>query len=230
MSLGTIYTKIAAGEAVRTRVLLPESLIKYFKIDVKVSDPDEVFPAKFPMKLVPAFQFPDGTLLSESLPINLFLLQQVENHGGLLGDNSQKAWAQNLQWMEFFNNDFMRPSGLLFGMIVGRKPFNKDVYNFFYNHLRDVAMPIIEQQLGQTEYLTGPRSQLPTFMPLPCSFVPSATLWTKNGAGNCPRPLPGGTRLLNTQCLTISLLTLKWSKNSPRLAKHYRSYAFSIAA
>lgn len=157
MSLGTIYTKIAAGEAVRTRVLLPESLIKYFKIDVKVSDPDDVFPAKFPMKLVPAFQFPDGTLLSESLPINLYLLQQVENHGGLLGDNSQKAWALNLQWMEFFNNDFMRPSGLLFGMIVGRKPFNKDVYNFFFSHLRDVAMPVIEQQLGQTEYLTGPQ-------------------------------------------------------------------------
>lgn len=155
MSLGTIYTRIAAGEATRTRALLPECLIKHFKINVKVSDPDEVFPAKFPMKLVPAFQFPDGTLLSESLPINLFLLQQVENHGGLLGDNSQKAWAQNLQWMEFFNNDFMRPSGLVFSMIVGRKPFNQDVFNFFMNQLRNVVVPVIEKHLGESEYLTG---------------------------------------------------------------------------
>lgn len=155
MSLGTIYTKIAAGEATRTRVLLPECLIKYFELDIKMSDPDEYFPSKFTLNQVPCFRFPDNTLLSESIPITLYMLQQVENHGGLLGDNSQKAWAVNMQWMEFMNNDFMRPAGTIFTMLTGRKPYIKDVYDFVFSHFKNVAMPAIESRLAQNEFLTG---------------------------------------------------------------------------
>lgn len=73
MTLGTLYTHIKEGDGPFTRTVLPEHLVKHYKIDsIKVSTgPDEYYPATFPAAKVPAFRFEDGTQLTESVPIAL---------------------------------------------------------------------------------------------------------------------------------------------------------------
>lgn len=68
---GTLYAACKSGEPTRTRAILPKGLVKYFKLDVKVSDPDEHFPSEFPYSRIPAFRYPCGRQLTESIPVNL---------------------------------------------------------------------------------------------------------------------------------------------------------------
>lgn len=69
MSLGTVYCSVEKGEPLRTRAITPAGLIKYYKLDYSIGEPDEHFPAEFPAKLVPSFRYASGRILTESIPI-----------------------------------------------------------------------------------------------------------------------------------------------------------------
>lgn len=71
MSLGTVYCSVEKGEPLRTRAILPTGLIKHYKLDFSIGEPDEHFPAEFPAKLVPSFRYATGRILTESIPIAL---------------------------------------------------------------------------------------------------------------------------------------------------------------
>lgn len=71
MSEGTLYILTTPGEARRTRAILPAALVEYFKLPFKLSGPDEIYPSKFPARVVPSFAYPDGRILVESIPICL---------------------------------------------------------------------------------------------------------------------------------------------------------------
>lgn len=71
MSVGTLYSSCKAGENTRTRAILPNGLIKFYNLDVKISDPDEHFPSEFVSGSIPAFRYPCGRTLTESIPVVL---------------------------------------------------------------------------------------------------------------------------------------------------------------
>jgi hypothetical protein len=56
----------------KSRVALPESLIKYFKLDIKVSTFDKDYISNFPLKRVPAFLGSDGFKLTEAIAVDLY--------------------------------------------------------------------------------------------------------------------------------------------------------------
>ena len=72
MAQDTLYYCVTAGEPLRTRAILPYSLIKYFNLDIKLGEPDEHFPSEYPGAFVPAYRFADGETLTESIPIDFF--------------------------------------------------------------------------------------------------------------------------------------------------------------
>jgi elongation factor 1-gamma len=67
MTLGTLYILKD-----RSHPVLCEELVKHFKLDIKVSERDEVADASFPLKRVPTFIGVDGFKLSESIAVNLY--------------------------------------------------------------------------------------------------------------------------------------------------------------
>jgi len=67
MTLGTLY--ILKDNA---HPLLSEELVKHFKLDIKISDRDEVANASFPLGRVPSFIGVDGFKVSESIAVNLY--------------------------------------------------------------------------------------------------------------------------------------------------------------
>lgn len=71
MSSGTLYNYVTAGEPLRTRAILPYYLINTYKLDIKISEPDEHFPSEFTSGRVPAFRYPCGKTLTESIPVCL---------------------------------------------------------------------------------------------------------------------------------------------------------------
>lgn len=154
MSLGTLYISIVDGEPRRTRVLAVIGLVKYFGIDVKISGPDEHFPSEFAIAKVPSFRHADGRLLTESLAISLFLLDQVPGHGGLLGDESPATTGQILSWMMTFNYDFMVPVGIMLHMTNGTTQFDQKKWTLAQESLSRVV-PLIEQHLEKNTFLVG---------------------------------------------------------------------------
>lgn len=60
-----------SGEPRRTRAIVPAALVEHFKLPYTLSGPDDIYPSKFPARLVPSFAYPDGSTLVESIPICL---------------------------------------------------------------------------------------------------------------------------------------------------------------
>lgn len=63
MSLGTLYT----GPYVR--VVLPDSLVKYFGLDITISPRDAAFEAEFPLHQFPSFIGPKGFKITQTLAV-----------------------------------------------------------------------------------------------------------------------------------------------------------------
>lgn len=66
MSQGTLY----ANEKIRG--VIPQALIKHFKLDVNVVAPDATWSKYFPTERVPAFVGPKGLKLSEAIAISIY--------------------------------------------------------------------------------------------------------------------------------------------------------------
>lgn len=66
MSQGTLY----ANE--RVRGVVPKAIIKAFKLDVTVAEPDATYQKYFPLGKVPAFVGPKGLKLIEVIAISIY--------------------------------------------------------------------------------------------------------------------------------------------------------------
>lgn len=82
MSIGTLYE----FSTPKARSVLPRRLVEYFKLDVKFgTTEDAAFIENFPLKKVPAFIGADGTLLTESIAVNLYRkYQQMKSNWQLI--------------------------------------------------------------------------------------------------------------------------------------------------
>lgn len=82
MSQGTLYV------SERIRGVIPKAIVKAFKLDIKVAEPDATFNKYFPLGKIPAFVGPKGLKLTEIIAISLYRM----------------SIAFFLLWWEIFNH------------------------------------------------------------------------------------------------------------------------------
>ncbi|EDK45628.1 conserved hypothetical protein [Lodderomyces elongisporus NRRL YB-4239] len=175
MSEGTLY---CFSPSPRSFIL--EDLIKYFKLDVKITEEkDERYHRYFPMGLTPAFIGKKGYTLTEVIAIAKYLFSLVpqDQLKGLLGKNAAQ-YASILQWESFINQEWFGAWLPTFYMIAGWAPYNKKQNDECHVKLNKMA-EILSNRLNDFTYLVGERL---TFADLYAASVVSRGLETNLGA------------------------------------------------
>jgi elongation factor 1-gamma len=157
MSLGTLYVQDGT-----IRPILSDLLVRHYNLDIKLIDTKEAGPEyaeQFPLKLVPAFIGRNTYKLTESIPVNIYLL-------GLAGDkqylgNNDEESASILQWMSFINGDMFPPMHDAFMAILEAGGYQYDEQLVKKNlRLFDKLAAVLEAHLTKSRYLVGNRITL----------------------------------------------------------------------
>ncbi|KAL6453058.1 CAM1 Elongation factor 1-gamma 1 [Candida maltosa Xu316] len=149
MSQGTLY----ATQQIRS--LAPKALVKHFKLDVKVTDKDDVYHKNFPLNKIPAFVGPKGFKLHEVIAISLYLINLADPKSKLLGKNAAE-YAQVLKWASFANTELLPTEAKVFKPLNGAVPYNKKQVDEGSAYLEQVV-GIFESRLADFTYLVGER-------------------------------------------------------------------------
>ncbi|EMG46043.1 Translation elongation factor 1-gamma, putative, partial [Candida maltosa Xu316] len=148
MSQGTLY----ATQQIRS--LAPKALVKHFKLDVKVTDKDDVYHKNFPLNKIPAFVGPKGFKLHEVIAISLYI-NLADPKSKLLGKNAAE-YAQVLKWASFANTELLPTEAKVFKPLNGAVPYNKKQVDEGSAYLEQVV-GIFESRLADFTYLVGER-------------------------------------------------------------------------
>ncbi|CAI5758246.1 unnamed protein product [Candida verbasci] len=140
------------------RSLLPKALVKYFKLDIKLSDKDDSYHKYFTLNKIPAFIGKKGFKLHEIIAIVIYLINEAEPNSKLLGKNGAE-YAQILKWLSFANTELMPTEANIFKPLTGQSPFNKKQIDDNSQYLTKI-LQVFESRLIEFTYLVGERITL----------------------------------------------------------------------
>ncbi|CCE62169.1 hypothetical protein TPHA_0C00120 [Tetrapisispora phaffii CBS 4417] len=152
MSNGTLYVKDFP------RAILARSLVKYYKIDVKVEDAEtsETYKRDCPVGRIPAFVGPNDFILTEIAAINPFLVELISDEKvkkQLLGKD-YKERALIAKWISLSNTDFFMTLADIFYMYINRYPYHQDIVDRGFEQLEKVS-ETYENRLKDHKYLVN---------------------------------------------------------------------------
>lgn len=193
-SIGTIYT--FQGHAYGNRPRIVASIaglnLTLSPIVLRETNRTPEYLAKFPHGKVPAFEGPDGFLLTESTAIAKYVATLAPN-SGLLGSSPKEA-ALIEQWISFVDTELDPSRKFLNGLLSGNAvPYNKPAEVFFRGKI-EAAFATLESHLLKNTYLVGHRLSLADII-----YATSATpIFTKTFGAAERKKFPNSFRLFET--------------------------------
>lgn len=152
MSQGILYS------ASSSRTLLLRGLIKYYKLDIKVIEKDDLYHKNFPQNKLPAFIDPKGFKLTEVIAIILYFFSIADPKSPLLGKNNQE-YAQIIKWLSLSNSEWLPQLSKIIYQHRGQLPYNKKIIADSFAAADKVAN-VYESRLSEFTYLVGERLTL----------------------------------------------------------------------
>lgn len=142
------------------RPVVPVQLIKYFKLDIEISDIKDCmddFTKKFPQKQAPTLVGPDDLELTEAIAINNYIIKSSGNEEEikkLLGTDCYIKESKNLRWESLAVSDFIQQEVAYVGPFVGIGEYDEKKNQEALTKL-NIILGEYEKQLGKTKFLVG---------------------------------------------------------------------------
>ncbi|KAL5341619.1 glutathione S-transferase [Aspergillus crustosus] len=122
MAFGTLYTH---NPTPRSTTIL--ALAKLNNLDLEIVNAEKKHEEAFaklceyhPLGQVPAFVGADGYILTECIPLTLYIASQKESTSTLLGNGNNESLSI-LKWMSFANSDLFPAIGGVFLPLIGQR-------------------------------------------------------------------------------------------------------------
>ena len=176
-----------------SRSLLPSALIKYFKLDIEISGPNENFAKSFPQKRFPAYvdvdeKTGDVFKLTEVIAIIQFLLEKVGNDEAhaLLGGDSLKTRSLVTKWLSLWNSDLAYSCGNVYKQFKGIIPYNKKTLEAEEAAVEHIIVDVVEARLRDFTYLAGEDITIADLYAASLATLPFSFLFDKKWVAKHP--------------------------------------------